>query len=53
LQPYQGDDFILKNLPEEFQAEEASSRVLTMLLATIASVSLLVGGIGHMNIMLV
>ena len=53
LQPYQGDDFILKNLPEEFQAEEASSRALTMLLATIASVSLLVGGIGIMNIMLV
>lgn len=53
LQPYQGDDFILKNLPEEFQAEEASSRALTMLLATIASVSLVVGGIGIMNIMLV
>ena len=35
------------------QAEEASSRVLTMLLAAIASVSLLVGGIGIMNIMLV
>jgi putative ABC transport system permease protein len=53
LQPYQADDFILKNLPEEFQAEEASSRALTMLLATIASVSLVVGGIGIMNIMLV
>jgi putative ABC transport system permease protein len=35
------------------QAEEASSRVLTMLLAAIASVSLMVGGIGIMNIMLV
>ncbi len=53
LQPYQDDDFILKSLPEEFQAEEASSRVLTILLATVASVSLVVGGIGIMNIMLV
>ena len=35
------------------QSQEASSRVLTMLLAAIASVSLLVGGIGIMNIMLV
>ncbi len=35
------------------QSQEASSRVLTLLLAAIASVSLLVGGIGIMNIMLV
>ncbi len=34
-------------------AQEASSRVLTLLLAAVASVSLLVGGIGIMNIMLV
>jgi putative ABC transport system permease protein len=53
LQPYQEDGFILTNLPEEFEAQEASSRVLTMLLATIACVSLVVGGIGIMNIMLV
>jgi len=53
LQPHQEDGFVLTNLAEEFQAQEASSRVLTMLLATIASVSLVVGAIGIMNIMLV
>jgi putative ABC transport system permease protein len=53
LQGYQEDDFWLRNLSEMLQAEEESSRVLTMLLAAIASVSLLVGGIGIMNIMLV
>jgi putative ABC transport system permease protein len=53
LQPYQGDDFSLRNLSEVFQTQEESSRVLTLLLAAIASVSLLVGGIGIMNIMLV
>jgi putative ABC transport system permease protein len=35
------------------QAQEASSRILSLLLAAVASVSLLVGGIGIMNIMLV
>jgi putative ABC transport system permease protein len=53
LQGYQEDDFWLRNLSEMLQAEEESSRVLTMLLAAIASVSLVVGGIGIMNIMLV
>jgi putative ABC transport system permease protein len=53
LLPHQEEGFVLMNLPEQFQAQEASSRVLTMLLATIASVSLVVGGIGIMNIMLV
>jgi putative ABC transport system permease protein len=53
LQGFQEDDFWIRNLSEMLQAEEASSRVLTMLLACIASVSLLVGGIGIMNIMLV
>ena len=53
LQGYQEDDFWMRNLSEVLQAEEASSRVLTMLLAAIASVSLMVGGIGIMNIMLV
>jgi putative ABC transport system permease protein len=53
LQSYQDDDFWIRNLSEMLQAEEESSRVLTMLLAAIASVSLLVGGIGIMNIMLV
>jgi putative ABC transport system permease protein len=53
LQPHQEDDFNLRNLAEVLQSQEAASRVLTMLLAAIASVSLLVGGIGIMNIMLV
>jgi putative ABC transport system permease protein len=53
LQPYQEDDFWIRNLSEMLQAEEESSRILTILLAAIASVSLLVGGIGIMNIMLV
>jgi putative ABC transport system permease protein len=53
LQPHQEDDFNLRNLAEVLQSQEAASRVLTVLLAAIASVSLLVGGIGIMNIMLV
>jgi putative ABC transport system permease protein len=53
LQPYQDDDFWIRNLAEVLQSQEQSSQVLTMLLAAIASVSLLVGGIGIMNIMLV
>ncbi|MBI5167642.1 MAG: ABC transporter permease [candidate division NC10 bacterium] len=53
LQPYQEDDFTVRNLSEVFAAQEASTRVMSLLLAAIASVSLLVGGIGIMNIMLV
>jgi putative ABC transport system permease protein len=53
LQPGQEDDFTLRNLSEVLGAQEASSRIMTLLLAAIASVSLLVGGIGIMNIMLV
>jgi putative ABC transport system permease protein len=53
LQPYQDDDFWLRNLSEVLQTQEESSRVMTSLLAAIASVSLLIGGIGIMNIMLV
>jgi putative ABC transport system permease protein len=53
LQPYQEDDFWLRNLSEVLQTQEESSKVMTYLLAAIASVSLLVGGIGIMNIMLV
>jgi putative ABC transport system permease protein len=53
LQAGQEDDFTIRNLTEMLQAQEASSRVLSMLLAAVASVSLLVGGIGIMNIMLV
>jgi putative ABC transport system permease protein len=53
LRPHDPDDFRLANLADVLQTQEESSGVLTMLLAAIASVSLLVGGIGIMNIMLV
>jgi putative ABC transport system permease protein len=53
LQPGQDDDFQVRILAEMFAAQEESARIMTMLLAAIASVSLLVGGIGIMNIMLV
>jgi putative ABC transport system permease protein len=53
LQPGQEDDFTLRNLSEVLSAREESSRIMTLLLAAVASVSLLVGGIGIMNIMLV
>jgi putative ABC transport system permease protein len=53
LRTDQDDDFHIRNLSEILQAQEESSRILTVLLAAIASVSLIVGGIGIMNIMLV
>ncbi|HZW23808.1 ABC transporter permease [Noviherbaspirillum sp.] len=52
-QPGQDDAFTVRNLTELLQAQEESSRIMTLLLAAVASVSLLVGGIGIMNIMLV
>ncbi len=51
--PGQDDQFTMRNLTEILEAQEASSEVMTLLLAAVASVSLLVGGIGIMNIMLV
>jgi putative ABC transport system permease protein len=47
------DDFSLRNLTEILQAQEAASKIMAILLAAVASISLLVGGIGIMNIMLV
>ena len=49
----QDDDFTVRNLTDIAEAAEQSSQVMTMLLGGIAAVSLLVGGIGIMNIMLV
>jgi putative ABC transport system permease protein len=53
LQGDQEDDFTIRNLAEVFAAQEGSARVMSILLGAIASVSLIVGGIGIMNIMLV
>jgi len=47
------DDFTVRNQADLAEAAESSTRVMTFLLAAIASISLLVGGIGIMNIMLV
>ena len=47
------DDFTVKNLTETADRKQESTDALTLLLASIAAVSLLVGGIGIMNIMLV
>jgi putative ABC transport system permease protein len=51
--PGRDDDFTVRNQQEIADAATATSKVMTILLAAIASVSLLVGGIGIMNIMLV
>ena len=53
LQATQEDDFVLRNMVEVLESQESSSRVLSILLAAIAGVSLFVGGVGIMNIMLV
>jgi putative ABC transport system permease protein len=53
LAPEQDDDFTVRNLEELFTAQESSAEVMSILLASIASVSLIVGGIGIMNIMFV
>jgi ABC-type antimicrobial peptide transport system, permease component len=47
------NDFTVRNLTQVMETAEQSTRVMTLLLGAIASVSLLVGGIGIMNIMLV
>lgn len=49
----QDDDFTVRNLTQMMQTAEQSTKVMTLLLGSIASVSLIVGGIGIMNIMLV
>jgi putative ABC transport system permease protein len=53
LQPLQDDDFTIKNLSEVTSAKEEGARTLSILLAAVALVSLVTGGIGILNIMLV
>ncbi|MFD1624421.1 ABC transporter permease [Azospirillum griseum] len=53
LAPGQDDDFWMRNLSDVSATRDESSRALSFLLAAVAAVSLLVGGIGIMNIMLV
>jgi len=53
LQTADADDFSIRNLEELFAAQEASSKIMSLMLAAVASVSLVVGGIGIMNIMLI
>lgn len=53
LQPDQNDDFTVKTQVDIGKVQEGTSQTLTLMLFSIASVSLLVGGIGIMNILLV
>ena len=53
IRPGRDDDFTVRNQQEIAEAATSTSRVMTLLLGAIASVSLVVGGIGIMNIMLV
>jgi putative ABC transport system permease protein len=53
LRADEDDDFNIRNPEDAIQAQLAASRTLTLLLIAIASVSLVVGGIGIMNVMLV
>ena len=53
LRPDEPDDFNIRNPEDVIQAQLAASRTLSILLVAIASISLIVGGIGIMNVMLV
>jgi len=53
VQPAQDEDFTIRDLSEIADASRMASQVMTNLLLSVASISLLVGGIGIMNIMLV
>jgi putative ABC transport system permease protein len=53
IQPAQERDFTIRNITELLAARERAAKVMSVLLGAIATVSLLVGGIGIMNIMLV
>jgi len=53
IQPGQENDFSVRNLTEIMSSAEQSANVMSLLLGAVASISLIVGGIGIMNIMLV
>jgi putative ABC transport system permease protein len=53
LRPEEEDDFNIRNPEDIIQAQLDASKTLTILLIAVASISLLVGGIGIMNVMLV
>jgi putative ABC transport system permease protein len=53
IQPKQDNDFSVRNLTEIMSTQEQAANVMTLFLGVIASISLIVGGIGIMNIMLV
>ncbi len=53
IQPGQPNDFNVRNLSQIAEAQAGSSQVMALLLAAVASISLLVGGVGIMNILLV
>ena len=53
IAPGQTDDFGVRNISDITQAAQSSSQVMALLLASVASISLVVGGIGIMNILLV
>ncbi len=53
IRPGDNADFAIRNLSQVAQTAESSARIMALLLAVVASISLLVGGIGIMNILLV
>jgi putative ABC transport system permease protein len=53
IRPGQPDDFYVRNIAQYLEARAKSERTMSMLLAAVAGISLIVGGIGIMNIMLV
>ena len=53
IAPGADDDFTVRNMSEIAESAAESTKIMTLLLGSIASISLLVGGIGIMNIMLV
>jgi putative ABC transport system permease protein len=53
IRPGDPDDFVVRNLADVADAAAEQGRVMTVLLTIVASVALLVGGIGIMNVMLV